>query len=253
MINYFLFSVIVITTGCTLSLAKVGNKQNERKIDSLVVEAPDSLPAKEIFKNYINAIGGRQNLNRIEDRTTLMESEINKHKIKITIYQKAPDEMRQIITTGPIEQNIYFDGEYGLMEAAGKKINITGSELEKLKYESMINFITNLDSLGVKLKYAGFEEVTGKHTYKIEMLLPSGSIWIQNFDTKTFLKVKETVDVPAVNRIFKQETFYGDYREVDGIKYPFSIIEILGSQNMYLKVIAVKINTGIGESLFKIN
>jgi hypothetical protein len=116
----------------------------------------------------------------------------------------------------------------------------------------MINFITNIDSLGVKLNLDGIEKVNDIDCYKIELLLPSGLKIIQYFDIKTYLKVKQIENVTVTQNTFVQETYFNDYREVMGVKYPFSIKESLGSQSMDITVTSIKVNTGLDDSLFVI-
>jgi len=220
--------------------------------DLCIVKTTDSLRVKDIWNNYIKALGGVDNLMKVRDRTTIMESHINGQNIVIEIYQKVPDKMKQRLTTSSITQSIYFDGRNGVIEIGGKKINIIDGELEKIKYESMINFITNIDSLGVKLNLDGIEKVNDIDCYKIELLLPSGLKIIQYFDLKTWLKVKQIENVTVTQNTFVQETYFNDYREVMGVKYPFSIKESLGSQSMDITVTSIKVNTGLDDSLFVI-
>ena len=260
MTKYFQLNIIIILIGYTTDLTsgKQGdhskNFANEITVyGDKVLEnqsSADSINAYDIWKNYIKAIGSVENLKKVNDRSTIMESNINGHNIVMTIYQKAPDKMKQIITTSAITQNIYFDGSKGIMEVGGKKMSITGRELEKLKYESIIDFILNIDSLGVKISYAGIEKVNNNDCYKIELLLPSGSKLFQYFNPKTWLKVKQVEDVTAAQKTYQQETYFDDYREVRGVKYPYSIKESLGAQTMDVTVTSIKINSGLDDNLF---
>ncbi len=227
------------------------NKKNF-KYDSLSVKIPEGLTARKVIDNYIIAIGGKGNLKKIEDRTTIMTSTVNNHKISMTIYQKAPDEMRQIIDLGAFKQNIYFDGEQGLMEVEGKKLEVKGSELEKLKFESTLDLLLNLDSLGIKLKLDGIDTVNDEEVYKIEMILPSGTKWIQYYDKQTGLKVEESKDITTPQGTYTQITILSDYREVNGIKYPFFIKQEVGQQNIEFKVSTIQVNTGLADNLFEI-
>jgi hypothetical protein len=220
--------------------------------DCYIAIISDSLNAKDIWNNYIKAIGGADNLLKVRDSTVILESNIGGQKIVLMTYQKMPDKMRQIITCSSITQDIYFDGGNGVIKIGGKKINMAGGELEKLKYESMINLIINIDSLGVKLTSDGIEEVNNKDCYKIELHLPSGTIITQYFDLKTWLKVKQIEKVSVTQKYFVQETYFNYYREVMCVKYPFSIKESLGSQSMDLTVTSVKVNTDIDDGLFVI-
>lgn len=221
--------------------------KNFRRTGNLI-----SLGAKDIWNNYINAPGGTVNIKNLNDKTVIMESKINGQKIVIETYQKAPDKMKQILTTSSIMQYIYFDGVKGVILISGKEINIAGGELEKLKYNSMINFVINIDSLGIKLISDGIEKVNNIDCYKIDVILPSGSGIIQYFDVNSFLKVKQIENVTVTHTVFVQETYFSDYREVNGIKYPFMIKEILGSQIMDLSVTSIKVNTGLSDVLFSI-
>jgi outer membrane lipoprotein-sorting protein len=220
--------------------------------DGSFSRASDSLSAKDIWNNYIKAIGGKDNLKKVMDRVTIMESQIDGQELNIEIYQKEPDKMKQILTTSAITQDIYYDGNEGVIVIGGKKINIIESELEKLKYESMINFILNIDPLGIKLNVNGIEKVDNKDCYKIELQLPSGSKIIQYFSKKTYLKVKQIENVTVTHNTFVQETFFNNYHEVMGVKYPFSIKENLGSERMDLSVKSIKVNTGLDDSIFVI-
>ncbi len=222
------------------------------KSDSSFAQIPEGLTAKKVIDNYIQALGGKNNLDKVKDRTTIMKSNINGHDITMTIYQKAPDKMRQTIDLGSFKQNVYFDGNNGMMEVEDKKLEVNGSELEKLKYESTLDLLTNLDSLGIKLKLDGLDKVNGKSSYKVEMIFPSGTKWIQYYDPQNRLKMKESKDIATPQGTFIQNTYLSDYREAGGVKYPFSIKQDVGEQHIEFTVSSVKVNTGLDDSLFVI-
>jgi hypothetical protein len=138
------------------------------------------------------------------------------------------------------------------MQAGGQQTKITGDELEKLKYQASMNLLLKLDSLRIRLKLDGVEKVNGKDAYKIDMIFPSGAAWGQYFDSGTGLKVKETKEIKTAQGNFTQEILYGDYRTVNGVKFPFSIKQSVGPQNMEFKVDSIQINTGIPDSAFEI-
>jgi hypothetical protein len=89
--------------------------------DLCIVKTTASLRAKDIWNNYIKALGGVDNLMKVRDRTTIMESHINGQNIVIEIYQKVPDKMKQRLTTSSITQSIYFDGGKSVIEIDKKK------------------------------------------------------------------------------------------------------------------------------------
>jgi zinc protease len=221
--------------------------------DSTVLPIPDSLglTAEDVINTYVDSIGGNENLRKITDRTTRMKGTVQGVQVIMTIYQKAPDKLKQVIKAGGANQTLYFDGEKGFTVLGDKKIDITGSELEKLKFEATFNVLLDLDYYKIKLKLDGIAEVKGKKAYKIEMILPSGHVWIQYYDVKTGLKIMESKYVTASERTFIEKSYYSDYREVNGVKYPFSIKEEVGSQTLNFHVISINVNTGLIDREFE--
>jgi outer membrane lipoprotein-sorting protein len=58
--------------------------------------------------------------------------------------------------------------------------------------------------------------------------------------------------VKAVQGVYLQETWYSDFRSVDGILFPFKIKQKLGNQEMEFNVTGIKINSGIPDEEFKL-
>jgi zinc protease len=226
--------------------------QYGNKIDTSLARIPGDLSAKDVINHYIEAIGGRDSIADIKDRTTVMSGTVQGFDVTTTIYQKAPDLLRQVVDAGQMKQEIIFDGKEGVMRIADQETKIKGDELEKLKYQSTMDLLLNLDSLGIKLRLGPIEKVNGKDAYQVDMIFPSGTKWIQYYDPETGLKIKETKDIETAKGTFTQEILYSDYKTVDGVKFPFTIKQSLGPQNMEFKVDSIKINTGIPETEFEI-
>ncbi len=226
---------------------KYGNK-----VDTSLSGLQGNTSAMDVINNYISAIGGRDSLANVHDRTTIMSGSVQGFDVTTKIYQKEPDLFKQEVVAGGVTQDIIFNGQKGEMQTGGQQVKIEGNELEKLKNEASLHMLLNLDSLGVKLKLAGMEKVNGKDAYKIEMIFPSGTKWIQYYDPDTGYKVKESKNITTPQGTFTQEVIYSDYRTVDGVKYPFSIKQSIGPQNMEFKVDSIKINTGIPDAAFEL-
>jgi len=81
--------------------------------------------------------------------------------------------------------------------------------------------------------------------------LPSGIRWFQYYNVETDLKFKETKEIQTKQGLFEQETYFSDYREVSGLKFPFTIKQYLGLQEIELTVTSIEINTGLDDSVFE--
>ena len=212
----------------------------------------EGITAWEIIDDYIKAIGGEDKLYDIIDRTTTMIGSVQDIDVEMTIYQKAPNKRKQVTRVGSNKQELIYDGKRGVTKMGGKEEEIKGTELEKLKYESTIALLPDLEYYGITLDFEGIEKIDSIEIYKVVMTLPSGIKWTQYYDTETHLKVKESKYIQTPAGLFEQEIWYYDYRDVDGIKYPFRIKQKLGIQVMEFTVDSIMVNTGLVDREFEI-
>ncbi len=223
------------------------------EVDTSAIKLPEGITAKAVIDKYVDAIGGKDNLLKVSDRTTVMSAAIQGVSISITSYQKAPNKLYQNINAGAMQQKVIFNGDKGLMQAGGQSMPVSGKDLEKLKLEATLNLILDLGHYNIKSSLKGIEKVDGKNAYKVELDLPSGIKWTQYYDTETGLKVKELKPIESPQGTFTQESFYSDYKDVNGVKYPYSIKQSLGTQSFEFKVDSIKVNTGLADKNFNID
>lgn len=205
-----------------------------------------------IIEKYIEAIGGKDALAKIEDKSTIMRGTAMGQSITLTVKQKAPNKLRQEIKAGGMDQVIIFDGEKAVMNVMDQKIEVKDKELESLKLEAQMDFLLNPESFGIALSYEGNEMVNGKDAYKIKMTLPSGLRWFSFFDVESGLKVKEQREIQTQMGLSEQTVVYDDFREVDGLKYPYKITQSFGGQSIEVTVSSIKINRGLSDDIFVI-
>lgn len=208
---------------------------------------------KDIIDKYVEAIGGKEALSSVEDRTTIMRGNIMGQNVTIMIKQKWPNKLRQEIRTDYMNQLTVFNGEVGTMSAADQIFEISGKELDALKIESNMDLLFDPESFGITLDYEGETVVEEKPTYKIKMTLPSGLRWFQFYDMETGLKLKESKEMQTQMGLIETETYYSDYREVEGKLYPYKIKQSMGPQSFEMNVSSIRINTGINDSIFELD
>jgi hypothetical protein len=86
----------------------------------------------------------------------------------------------------------------------------------------------------------------------IKFTLPSGIRWFQYYANDFGLKVKEVKEIQTKQGLFEQETYFSDYREVSGLKFPFTLKQYLGNQEIDLRVTSIEINTGLDNNVFEV-
>ena len=215
-------------------------------------EKNETVDPKVVMEKYLDAIGGRDALTKVEDRTTIMRGTAMGQALTIIVKQKAPNKMRQEVKAGGMDQTIIFDGEKGVMKAATKNVDVTGKELEQLKIEATMELLLDIEGNGVKLDFEGTEKINGKDAHKIKMTLPSGIRWFNYFDAESGLKIKEQKEMQTQMGLIEQVVTYDNYTEVEGIKYPFKITQSFGPQSVEMTVSSVKVNKGLADDIFKI-
>ncbi len=238
----YLLSVLLV------AFLLVGTK-NIYSQDSSVVAKVDP---KVVIEKYIDAIGGRNAISKVEDRTTIMRGTAMGQSLTIIVKQKAPNKMRQEVKAGGMDQTIIFDGIKGVMQAGGQKIEVKDKELEQLKVEATMEFLLDPESNSIKLSYEGSEKINGKDAYKIKMTLPSDVKWFTFFDVESGLKVKEQKEMQTQMGLIEQVITYDNYTEVEGIKYPFKLTQSFGPQVIEMTVSSVKVNKGLADDIFVI-
>jgi len=153
---------------------------------------------------------------------------------------------------GKVVQNVYFDGERGMMVVGDNNIEIEKKELEKLKIEATMNLLLDPEAYGLDISIIRIEQVDSIDCYVIKMVLPSGLRWQQFYSVETGYKLKEIKEIHTQQGLFEQESFYSDYRNVDGIKFPFKIVQNMGMQKLELNVSSIMLNTGISDKVYQL-
>jgi hypothetical protein len=218
--------------------------------DSLFKDSINNAYAKEILKKYFMAIGGEEQIRNVNDRATDVKGIVEGVQTEIVFYQKAPNKLCQKIMVDEVEQKIIFDGVKGIKSIDGMSQEITGNELIKLSFDAIMNLILEPESYNAKLQYKGLEIINERDAYKIMLTLPNNAEWLQYYDMETGLKIRESKDIITPQGKYQQITEFDDYRDVEGIRYPFKIKQYLGNQTLDFTVESIQVNTGISDEIF---
>jgi hypothetical protein len=94
---------------------------------------------------------------------------------------------------------------------------------------------------GNVIELTGTEKVEGRDAYILKVTHKDGQVSSYSFDTKTFLLVKwsgaDSVNGEAVTR----ETYFHDYRDVDGLKFAFELVSNTPGTDVTQRIVVDKI------------
>jgi zinc protease len=223
------------------------SETNEIETTSSSLSKADSVIAK-----YIQAVGGREKLESVEDKKTVLQGEVQGLKLNLTIYQKAPNMYYQKMEAGNLQQETRFDGENGIQITSGRQVPIIGDQLSMMKVQAILNPQLNFAKLGITTEYSKVDTVNWKPAHEIIINLPSGKQWLQYYDLETGYIVKQISSVDTERGTSTVTSTYNDYREIDGIMYAHKITQSFGAQIFELTLSECLINTGLGDDLFSV-
>jgi hypothetical protein len=216
-------------------------------------KVPEGVTVESIINKYVEAQGGKEKIEEIQDVQTFLSGKIQGMDLKLTITRKAPNLLYQELDAGVFKQTTIFNGEKAVQIANGQETPIEGDRLEELKLQSVMNLYLDFAKYNIKPELKGIKEVNGKDAYEIELTLPTGKKWYHYYDVETGLKVKESSTVDTPQGSFEQTIEMSDYKEVDGIMFPHKLSQQIGPQSVELEVTDIKVNQDLSKEIFKVN
>lgn len=214
--------------------------------------AQDLTTADAVLDKYFAAVGGKEKLRTIQDMTTAAITDIQGRTLEMETKLKMPNKYKQV--------SYMMGNEAGGATYDGSTLSrsMRGQQTTKQGKEAMMEFLQShpfpelyYDTLGVEKKLVGVEKVDDKDAYKIQYTA-DGKDWFDYFDTQTGLKVKRTATIESPRGKMETDVRFGNYKEVNGIKFPFTRSQKMGQFEMTMETQSIKLNKGIDDKQFKI-
>ena len=216
-------------------------------------DIPDDVDAGVVIEKYIQAIGGKEKIMSVKNLSSNATVSAMGQELTMTEFKATSLKSKSELSMGGMAaQKWVSDGNNASMLQMGQAIPLP----DKLKQESIIDYSlfpeVHLDKHNIKVSLSGIEKVDGKDAYAVEMTYPTGGTATVYFDKDTGLKVKfsKVLETPQGNLSSTWE--YKNYKEVNGIKFPFSLSQSVGPQRINVVVEEVKINGELPADTFKI-
>lgn len=213
---------------------------------------PQSLPtADQVLDAYVKALGGQAAIEKVTSRFTKSSISVRGQTGSVENYAKAPSKYMSVIVTPDGTTREGFDGASGWgIDPTGRLRDWTGDEIASSSRNRNFYRDTQIKSMYPRIAVTGKEDLDGKEVYVLELTPNSGSPEKMYFDTQTGLLLEQYYEVmgPQGARPFLYA--YDDYRDVDGVKVPFTIKRMKPS-GYELKVAEVKNNIAMSDDQFK--
>jgi hypothetical protein len=215
----------------------------------------EGVDAKTVIDQYLQAIGGREALSNVHQMTMKSTARVDAGgrtmELTMNSWQVAPDRLCQETRMGDmLISKMVFDGKAGWMSGMSGNQDFTGKELESIKQSAVMFPELSYSEPGYKLELVGIEKLNGKDVYQLRIVNPSGASQTEYYNISTGLKVRTTSVSELMGQTMENSMEYGDYRNVDGILFPFSTKQTGNGPQLEITVNEIDIKTEVDPSHF---
>ena len=225
----------------------------ENYTPSKTASLPAGLTADKVLTDYVVAIGGEEKIEAIKTIKVSSKASVPGAELIINSAQKAPNNaVIEIMANGMVFQKIVTDGKDVSMTQMGQKAPVDEGMKEGMILESYLVPELIFKDKGVKTNLTGIEKVEGKDAYVVECIYPSGSKSIAYYDVTSHLKVQTIKTVDSPQGQVTQTTIYQDYKEANGVKFPYTVLQTFGPQNLKAEITSLEVNVPLEDALFKV-
>ncbi len=209
-------------------------------------EIPEGIVVNDVLNKYIEVIGGKEKLEGIESYALLAEAEMQGMKLNLEIKKTTKNQFMQDIKMGGNSMSLQvLNGEKGYMLMQGQRKEMSAEELKKVKEESIL--FPELNYLDSDVSLEGVENIDGKKAYKIKVSEEKTML----YDLESGLLSQVVTNTEMGGQTMTSTISYGDYREVSGIQFPFTISQTIGPQKLDFTVTEMKVNEGVSDADFE--
>jgi hypothetical protein len=208
----------------------------------------------QIIDRYIAAIGGRAAIEKLTTRASMGTIEVPAMQLSgtVLIHEKAPDKILQVVV---IHGNAFrqgFDGKVSWSDdpADGTRV-LSGIALEESRRDADFFHPLHLHQIYPKLIFAGQEKIGDRDAYLLEGTsdgeTESDRMY---FDALSGLAVRIVSHRHTPDGEANLQEDFQDYRPVDGVELPFTIIQTGGSSDFTIHIGEIHHGVSLDDSEF---
>jgi predicted Zn-dependent peptidase len=203
-----------------------------------------SMTASKVFDEYIKAVGGEDAVENIESVYMIAQAELQGQKMdletKVTSSGKSSTEVSM---AGNVMQRQIFNGVTGFVAARGQEIPFTEEQVIAAKAEAH----PFPEMIAENATLEGIEDVDGQEAYAVKM----DENTTNYYSKETGLKIKQVKTAKQGPQTVTIPITYSDYREVEGVKFPFILSQSMGPMTLNFEVSEIMVNEGVTDADFE--
>ncbi len=211
----------------------------------------------EIIAKNIQARGGLEKLKAVKTLRTTVKFSDGGFRAEFRQQNKRPAKVREEFIVQGMAQIQAYDGKTGwqISPFGGRK------DPDLMSQDDMKSLIVDGDIDGPLVDYkekghlaelVGHDSMEGTDCYKIKLSMKNGDVRYYYLDTDSYLELKVEIQTTIRGALQESELYYGDYEQVNGIYYPFSVEQAQkgSSSRAQFSVEKIEQNVDLDDSLF---
>ncbi|MGA8142550.1 MAG: DUF620 domain-containing protein [Candidatus Acidiferrales bacterium] len=209
--------------------------------------------ADQILDRYVKAIGGREAWKKLTSRFSKGTIDVPAMNVSGTIemHEKAPNQVVATIVINGSKFSQGFDGSVGWADDPQNGLREqSGPELVETRRDADFYHPLDLRQLYSKFTVTGVEKIDDRDAYVVEAASADGGTDKMYFDVQTglVLRIIGQHHMPEGVTAFTEDL--EDYREVDGIKLPFTVHQASADSTFTIKFTEVRHNVPMENTEF---
>jgi hypothetical protein len=163
---------------------------------------------------------------------------------------KRADKVREEFIIQGLAQVQAYDGKTGwqISPFGGRK------DPELLSQDDLKSLVVDSDMDGPLMEYkekghtaalVGHDSMEGTDCFKIKLTMKNGDVRYYYLDTDSFLELKVEIQTTIRGALQENELYYGDYEQVNGILYPFTVEQAQKGSESRAQITLVKIEQNV--------
>jgi len=212
----------------------------------------------ELVAKNLEARGGSARLQAI--RTLKAEGKLlfgGQFELGLTQYQKAPQSVRSEASLQGLTAVQAWDGKeaWQISPFQGRKDpeKMTPDDAKAIADDAPIGGpLFDWQASGSKVEYLGTEDVDGTEAHKLKVTLKNGDVDYVYLDPDHWLEIRVVAQRTVRGTQIVRSNDYGDYEEVAGVYFPFSISTVNKADGSTQQVTIEKMeaNVPLDDALF---
>lgn len=220
--------------------------------DEPAAAVPTNITARDIVQKHVDATGGTSKWKAIKDIKMVSGMQMQGMDISITSIKKEGGKLFEEVSAamGTLQKTV-FNGKTGKSSSMQGSAAIEGDAIAATQKKAVIFDEEQYLDDSHTLKLNGTEKVDGEDCYIVAITDAAGEKSTEFYSMETGLRVQSVNTMEMQGQKITVTTKIGDYKEVDGMKFPYSIKQNMGPQKMDIKVKTIEINKGVDDKTFE--